>query len=231
MKTLKTIALTTLLGATALGFSLPAHADNVNTSASGAGASAGSSVGAGANAQMNDDAATTATTNSGVLAPNAVNNQSREGGSTAQDNYANSSTPNSQVLSTKDSSSSDSVPRSGTENNTGQLAADNSGGAADKPAEYMVEMNHGQLQTSQISSIQQSLKNQGYNLGRVDGIWGPRTAKALRDYQSKNNLNATGEFDANTASSMNIRIEPASGGSMNGNSPAGESDNGSGTQY
>ena len=41
---------------------------------------------------------------------------------------------------------------------------------------------------SDIVFAQTALKNLGYRIGFVDGIWGPRSAKAIRNFESRNNL-------------------------------------------
>ncbi len=43
-----------------------------------------------------------------------------------------------------------------------------------------------------VREIQQSLKDQGYQLGVVDGLYGKGTKKAIQDYQQKHGLNVDG---------------------------------------
>lgn len=45
---------------------------------------------------------------------------------------------------------------------------------------------------SQIKTMQRDLNRQGFNVGRVDGVMGPKTEAALRSFQQKNGMNATG---------------------------------------
>lgn len=47
-------------------------------------------------------------------------------------------------------------------------------------------------------SLQQQLNGYGYDAGPDDGIWGPRTASALRDFQKTNGIPATGVIDQAT---------------------------------
>lgn len=49
-----------------------------------------------------------------------------------------------------------------------------------------------------IRGAQRQLKNAGYYNGRIDGIAGPMTRKAIRNYQHDNNLTATGRLDRAT---------------------------------
>lgn len=47
-------------------------------------------------------------------------------------------------------------------------------------------------------NAQQALQAKGYNPGPIDGIHGPRTSAALRDYQKAEGLKVTGEMDGDT---------------------------------
>jgi peptidoglycan hydrolase-like protein with peptidoglycan-binding domain len=43
--------------------------------------------------------------------------------------------------------------------------------------------------------------------GKVDGVWGKQTEAALRNFQTKNKLDATGKVDAPTAEKLGVKIE------------------------
>jgi hypothetical protein len=55
-----------------------------------------------------------------------------------------------------------------------------------------------------VRSAQEALDRQGFEPGRIDGILGPRTQAALRGYQRKNGLAATGQIDSATLRSLDI---------------------------
>lgn len=55
---------------------------------------------------------------------------------------------------------------------------------------------YGQLTPTTIA--QQELVQLGYNIGTVDGLWGPRSTAAMLDYQSKSDLPQTGLPDIET---------------------------------
>lgn len=55
------------------------------------------------------------------------------------------------------------------------------------------------INTVLVAGVQRSLKRQGYDIGHVDGVAGPRTMLALEHWRSKNGLPLTGELDAITA--------------------------------
>ncbi len=40
--------------------------------------------------------------------------------------------------------------------------------------------------------------DKGFNPGPIDGVHGPRTTAAVRDFQQKENLTVTGQLDAET---------------------------------
>jgi len=49
-----------------------------------------------------------------------------------------------------------------------------------------------------VRGAQQALRDKGFDPGPVDGTMGPRTTAAVRDFQSKEGLTATGQLDADT---------------------------------
>src|SRR4029450_8832144 len=49
-----------------------------------------------------------------------------------------------------------------------------------------------------VRGAQQALRDKGFDPGPVDGRMGPRTAEAVREFQSKENIVATGQLDAET---------------------------------
>lgn len=55
-----------------------------------------------------------------------------------------------------------------------------------------------------VESVQQQLKQQGFYSGAIDGINGPMTQSALRQYQRTNNLAVTGALDHQTLAQLGI---------------------------
>ena len=74
----------------------------------------------------------------------------------------------------------------------------------------------------QVKAVQQALKDKGHDPGEVDGAMGPKTQAALRDYQQKEGLKATGTADADTMAKLTASA------SMPAASPSGPSSSGSG---
>jgi peptidoglycan hydrolase-like protein with peptidoglycan-binding domain len=56
--------------------------------------------------------------------------------------------------------------------------------------------------TADVRKAQEALRAQGFDPGPVDGVPGPRTDAAVRDFQKKNGLPVTGRLDDATASRL-----------------------------
>lgn len=61
-----------------------------------------------------------------------------------------------------------------------------------------------ELTQNTTRQVQQELQQDGMYKGQVDGVWGPQTKSAVRQYQQKNNLSATGQLDSQTLASLNV---------------------------
>src|SRR5687767_1751624 len=78
-----------------------------------------------------------------------------------------------------------------------------------------------------VKIVQQALKDRGHDPGAVDGEIGPKTKAALRDYQQKEGLKATGTADADTLARLTART-PATAPGI-GSSAIGTSNDGMAT--
>jgi peptidoglycan hydrolase-like protein with peptidoglycan-binding domain len=58
---------------------------------------------------------------------------------------------------------------------------------------------------SQVMAMQQALKEKGFEPGPIDGVMGPRTASALKEYQKAENLKMTGQMDRDTAAKLGVK--------------------------
>lgn len=58
-----------------------------------------------------------------------------------------------------------------------------------------------------VRQVQQKLKDQGFDVGQVDGIWGPQTAEALKDFQNQQGLEATGDLSQSTLIALGIGMD------------------------
>ena len=66
-----------------------------------------------------------------------------------------------------------------------------------------------------VKTIQTKLKNWGYYTGSVDGIFGPKTAEAVKYFQRKNGLVADGIVGKNTAAAIGISLSSSSTSNTN----------------
>jgi peptidoglycan hydrolase-like protein with peptidoglycan-binding domain len=74
-----------------------------------------------------------------------------------------------------------------------------SGSASSKPM-----ATNGQADAGQVKSLQKALQEKGMDPGPIDGIMGPRTQQALRDYQKGQSLPETGRLDAQTREKLGV---------------------------
>jgi peptidoglycan hydrolase-like protein with peptidoglycan-binding domain len=82
----------------------------------------------------------------------------------------------------------------------------------------------------QVKAVQQALKDKGHDPGAVDGKMGPKTQAALRDFQSKEGLKASGRLDTDTMSKLGVEAKAgASAGGSSTTPSASPSGTGSGS--
>lgn len=62
-------------------------------------------------------------------------------------------------------------------------------------------------QNENVKHAQEMLHAKGFYKGKVDGIMGPHTRTAIREYQRSEKLPVTGRLDAKTASKMGVGQE------------------------
>jgi Putative peptidoglycan binding domain len=55
-----------------------------------------------------------------------------------------------------------------------------------------------------VRSAQQALNDRGYNAGPADGVWGPNTEAAVRQFQQAQRLQSTGTLDKETLSALGV---------------------------
>jgi len=73
------------------------------------------------------------------------------------------------------------------------------------------------LSETQIREIQTVLIQKGFDIGRPDGRLGPRTVRALTEFQRKQGLQATGRIDSKTVSALGVsNMGGAQGGTTTG---------------
>jgi hypothetical protein len=61
-----------------------------------------------------------------------------------------------------------------------------------------------QASSSVIKQAQQKLSAAGHDAGPADGVMGPKTAQALRDFQQAKGIEASGQLDARTLAALGL---------------------------
>ena len=93
----------------------------------------------------------------------------------------------------------------------------------------------GKWSKDKVKAIQEALKTKGFDPGEPDGVLGPKTGQALRDFQKSQNLQVTGRIDNKTASALGVDAGGGKESTMgsraksepSGSSPTGASGTGS----
>lgn len=67
------------------------------------------------------------------------------------------------------------------------------------------------LSQGDVKKVQKDLSDKGLYHGSVDGILGPATREAIREYQKSENLPSTGRLDEKTAGKLGVGPESAGG--------------------
>lgn len=80
-------------------------------------------------------------------------------------------------------------------------------------------MQGGMQDQASVKQVQEKLSEQGYDVGPVDGIFGPKTQQALRKFQQDKGVQPTGQIDQQTMAALGIQGE---GGAQPGDMGAGQ---------
>jgi peptidoglycan hydrolase-like protein with peptidoglycan-binding domain len=59
--------------------------------------------------------------------------------------------------------------------------------------------------SSTVRDAQQALHDKGFDVGPIDGVMGPRTESAVRDYQRQQGMTPSGRLDRETLSGLNVQ--------------------------
>jgi peptidoglycan hydrolase-like protein with peptidoglycan-binding domain len=83
------------------------------------------------------------------------------------------------------------------------------------------------MSNDKVKAIQEALKSKGFDPGTADGVIGPKTSQAIRDFQKSENLQVTGRIDDKTAKALGVdagmsgSTSPSMGRSPSGSEPSG----------
>jgi peptidoglycan hydrolase-like protein with peptidoglycan-binding domain len=70
------------------------------------------------------------------------------------------------------------------------------------------------MKSSTLMEAQKKVNQEGFDAGRADGRWGTKTAEAVKSFQEKNNLPATGKLDEQTLADLGIGTPSTTGRSV-----------------
>ena len=68
-----------------------------------------------------------------------------------------------------------------------------------------------QVNSDTVREVQRALQSKGHDAGPIDGVYGPRTAAALRDFQRAQGLGESGRMDAQTLAGLGVDNSTRSG--------------------
>lgn len=102
-----------------------------------------------------------------------------------------------------------SGPRAGTSpsEKEGKMPGERAGRAERKGAEGMEARGARggeRWDKEQVKVAQEALKNKGHDPGPIDGVVGPRTREAIKQFQSASGLKETGRLDTETAQKLGV---------------------------
>jgi len=126
-----------------------------------------------------------------------------------------SASPSTTDKSSSDKSSSPSAAPSGTTSDATKPS--DTGMKGDKAAKSRgARMSGGNRE--QVKAVQQALKDKGHDPGPVDGVMGPKTSSALRDFQKKEGMKDTGRLDRDTMSKLGVEARTSGTGASDSGS-------------
>lgn len=83
-------------------------------------------------------------------------------------------------------------------------ALDTGGGSAAYVDDRVMHLTSPRMQGDRVRDLQSALADLGYDIGSVDGVFGPATDRALRDFQVTSGLEATGYADETTLQALGL---------------------------
>jgi len=83
---------------------------------------------------------------------------------------------------------------------------------------------------NEIRKMQETLRDKGHYLGKVDGAFGLRTRAGIRAYQKAENFPITGEVDSRTAHGLGVRPESKWGNPQTAGRELGPGSDGAGDE-
>lgn len=83
---------------------------------------------------------------------------------------------------------------------------------AEKEGAHSPPQTAGSLDKGTIKQVQEKLNERGYDAGAADGMIGPKTQAAIKEFQQSEGIEATGELNQETLAGLDIEGETAGRG-------------------
>lgn len=129
---------------------------------------------------------------------------------------------NGQPGGTASGQSNDQATHNGWSQNSGAGKSDQTGSKGSQAASSQNDQGMQTDNKAFVTEVQEKLQQQGfYKNAKIDGIWGPDTENALRDFQKQHNLPATGRLDTATIQALNLTGNSTSYGMNSNNGGSG----------
>lgn len=142
-----------------------------------------------------------------IPTPNLPTNTARNNTPSSSNGYGSSSnsTSSNAAIRNETANPPSGNAATGTANSTNANPQSNVGND-NESAGNASNMSGSQLDNDQqvVREAQRALNDKGFSAGAVDGVMGPHTEQALRDFQQSQGLNATGNLDQPTLSALGV---------------------------
>ncbi len=112
------------------------------------------------------------------------------------------------------------------QSNQGGMPQSGQGMTQSQSGQQQQRISASNLNESQIRQIQQALNQKGFSSGSVDGVWGPETQSALRNFQQAQNMSASGELDMQTVSALGLNASQFASGTSGSTTGSGNGSQG-----
>ncbi len=141
-----------------------------------------------------ESSATTTTSDSGTVAQNSASGAETNtiAGSSARRGYAQNQALNA-------ASASNTTPQSPSSNMSANAGQSGTMGNTTKSSARANTHDK-----SVVRAVQQALNDKGYNAGKVDGIWGPKTQGAVTKFQQSQGITPTRSLDDQTLAALGV---------------------------
>lgn len=96
--------------------------------------------------------------------------------------------------------------------------------AATQPQEQKQKSGQQMSQSPElIKQAQEKLSAAGHDVGKADGIMGPKTQKGLKEFQQSKGLEASGQLDQKTLAALGVSGEASAAAGASADKPSGAS--------